>query len=132
MGKIRKEKRHKLRLKTPGMSTNPRMLAKKQEDPHGPLSKSTEVVPLPEEIMKSLPVLGLKGTEITPGQAGGSESDKGRTKREKRKIKKEEWLKSKLIIFNCPHCIIILTVIFSLSTQCLHFSRCKHCGDSLC
>lgn len=92
MGKVRKDKPHKRRLKTPGVSSNPTTLVKKQDDIPTSLS-APEVPPLPEDILKSLPVLSLKGTEVK-SEKGLSDSDRGRTKKEKRKMRREHWLES--------------------------------------
>ena len=113
MGKIRKERRHKLLLKTPGTLSNPRTSGKKQDDLH--LSLSAEgVIPLPEDIMKSLPVLGLSSAKVESQR----DSDKVMTKKEKRKAKKEDWRKSTLTTF-CSR--IELSIKTENSVRMIHF-----------
>lgn len=85
MGKVRKEKRHKLHLKTPGTSSESRALGKDRDAPP-PASLELEggVVPLPVEIMSSLPMVSLNSEK----------REKLKRKKDKRKMRREHWLQS--------------------------------------
>ena len=80
MGKVRKEKRHKLILKTPGAAPGARntsVMASQSVE---------EVLPLPEEVLKSVPIMSLKGTKVEVDQDSEPvlvmKKDKRRLKRE--------------------------------------------------
>ena len=76
MGKIRKEKRYRLHQKTCDVPS-------RRSDPPAP----PEVVPLPEDIMRSQAVVSLVVKHTGRGEVG-------RGKKEKLKMRKEQWLQS--------------------------------------
>ena len=90
MGKVRKEKRHKFLLKTPGAApgarSNTTVMASQSVE---------EVPPLPEEVLKSVPIVSLKGTKVEPDQ----DSEGVMKKKDKRRLKREHWLRSEHFLF---------------------------------
>ena len=81
MGKIKRDKKYRQHPKSG-------TVAKKPDVVHPSTLPEGGVVPLPAEIMKSLPVVSLLSDKEESSEKGK------RTKKDRRKIKRENWLQS--------------------------------------
>ena len=105
MGKIRSDKKYRFHnLRSPGLSLKSRLAVTSHEKPTDPVALPPPpegkegIVPMPLEVMQSLPVIRLSSGD--GGEGVGGKRTKIRKKKERRQLKRDHWIQSNVIVIS--------------------------------